>query len=205
MYVIHFLGDIHQPLHAEGILRGGNGVPVCFGKELDTDAAPPAAATADSCPAGGRTNLHSVWDTAIPRKIVGLLKPHGPTREEEKAAAALWANKLFAADTRLPVPGEAAPLAECTDISTPEVCSLAWAQESNSWICAYVMHKGLDWLEMNDLSGEYYEGAVPIVEGLIAKAGLRLAAWLEGIVAAISEEGEGGKAREQLKLGNLEL
>lgn len=44
-FVVHFAGDIHQPLHNSGKNRGGNGLIVQF----------------DSVP----TNLHSVWDDYI--------------------------------------------------------------------------------------------------------------------------------------------
>ena len=44
-FVLHFLGDIHQPLHTEALDRGGNGIKVCF----------------DS--ACSKENLHSTWDT----------------------------------------------------------------------------------------------------------------------------------------------
>jgi len=43
----HFVGDVHQPLHAGyGDDRGGNGVPACI-------------------PGRDRTNLHAVWDGYI--------------------------------------------------------------------------------------------------------------------------------------------
>jgi S1/P1 Nuclease len=29
-FIIHFVGDIHQPLHVEGVERGGNGINVTF-------------------------------------------------------------------------------------------------------------------------------------------------------------------------------
>jgi hypothetical protein len=45
-YVVHFIGDIHQPLHASNNDdRGGNEVPVTF--------------------LGHQTNLHAVWDSGI--------------------------------------------------------------------------------------------------------------------------------------------
>lgn len=31
-FIIHFLGDIHQPLHVEGLDRGGNDISVTFGR-----------------------------------------------------------------------------------------------------------------------------------------------------------------------------
>ena len=45
-YLVHFIGDVHQPLHASNNRdRGGNEVPVAF--------------------LGRQTNLHAVWDSGI--------------------------------------------------------------------------------------------------------------------------------------------
>jgi hypothetical protein len=55
-FLVHFVGDLHQPLHATGVARGGNEVPVnVFGS--DTCGADPARQT--PC------NLHSVWDVQL--------------------------------------------------------------------------------------------------------------------------------------------
>jgi hypothetical protein len=44
-FLVHFVGDLHQPFHALGVERGGNGIPVsAFGSPY---------------------NLHSVWDSAL--------------------------------------------------------------------------------------------------------------------------------------------
>jgi len=45
MFLIHAIGDIHQPLHATGRDKGGNQAPVKFD--------------------GKKCNLHSVWDTRM--------------------------------------------------------------------------------------------------------------------------------------------
>ena len=50
-WVVHFVGDVHQPLHVENLEVGGNLINVTFD--------------------GARTNLHAAWDTAIPQKLVG--------------------------------------------------------------------------------------------------------------------------------------
>ena len=47
-FLIHFLGDIHQPLHTEAEAKGGNQIEV----EFD----------------GKKENLHAVWDGWIPEK-----------------------------------------------------------------------------------------------------------------------------------------
>jgi len=55
-FVVHFVGDLHQPLHASGVAAGGNTIKVrVFGQE-DCSNDP-----ARSFPC----NLHSVWDTRL--------------------------------------------------------------------------------------------------------------------------------------------
>lgn len=46
------------------------------------------------------------------------------------------------------------------------------------------MKESVEWYENNDLSGEYYEGAAPIVEYLIGRAGERLGVYLNALVQA---------------------
>lgn len=55
-FVVHFIGDLHQPLHASGLAAGGNGIGVrAFGQEdCSTDPA-----RAFPC------NLHLVWDIRL--------------------------------------------------------------------------------------------------------------------------------------------
>jgi hypothetical protein len=55
-YVVHFIGDLHQPFHALGVGRGGNDVKVrVFGQaNCGNDPARPIAC-----------NLHSVWDSRL--------------------------------------------------------------------------------------------------------------------------------------------
>jgi S1/P1 Nuclease len=50
-FVVHLIGDIHQPFHAYGDDRGGNGISVTF----------LGSATCGSY----RCNLHGVWDDGI--------------------------------------------------------------------------------------------------------------------------------------------
>jgi hypothetical protein len=55
-FLVHFVGDLHQPYHALGFEAGGNGVLVSiFGRtECGNDAARPSPC-----------NLHSAWDSAL--------------------------------------------------------------------------------------------------------------------------------------------
>jgi nuclease S1 len=55
-FLVHLIGDLHQPFHALGVERGGNGIPVSvFGSS--------GCSYEDGTP--HPCNLHSVWDTAL--------------------------------------------------------------------------------------------------------------------------------------------
>ena len=71
-YLVHFIGDLHQPFHALGVGRGGNDVTVrVFGVSNCGPSTP--LGTAPSLPRGGNDparpplpcNLHSVWDRRL--------------------------------------------------------------------------------------------------------------------------------------------
>ncbi len=55
-YLVHFIGDLHQPFHALGVEQGGNGILVSvFGSDnCGNDPARPSPC-----------NLHSVWDSRL--------------------------------------------------------------------------------------------------------------------------------------------
>ncbi|KAJ6127664.1 hypothetical protein N7523_003276, partial [Penicillium sp. IBT 18751x] len=164
-FLMHFIGDVHQPLHVEAKLRGGNDLHVCF----DNHSAK-------------NTNLHSVWDTYIPHKMNGLKQK--PKHNEEKEPAVKWAEKLFQSQGLRPLQ------AECSDTKKPLRCSMIWAAETNGLNCDFVFEKGVEWLETHDLGGEYYNKAAPIVEAQILKAGIRLAVWLNALAADRASTGD---------------
>jgi len=57
-WVVHLIGDIHQPLHAANRGdRGGNQVQVSFFGERDN-------------PPYGSLNLHAVWDVHLPARLI---------------------------------------------------------------------------------------------------------------------------------------
>lgn len=161
-FLLHFIGDVHQPLHTEAEGRGGNEIEVLFGRK--------------------RTNLHAVWDSEIPGKHAGGGEGGGDDRDE-KASARAWAEMLYAAD------GDhvGSLVGECQDLERAGECSLEWADEANQWICDYVLKDDVAGVEGKDLSMEYYEGAVPVVDLLIGKAGRRLAAWVNALAANASD------------------
>ncbi|KAF9027594.1 phospholipase C/P1 nuclease [Hymenopellis radicata] len=64
-FLVHFLGDLHQPLHLTGRDRGGNGDKVLFG--------------------GRSTNLHSLWDSLLISKSLRTI-PQNYTKPLPSAA-----------------------------------------------------------------------------------------------------------------------
>jgi hypothetical protein len=86
-FLIHFVGDIHQPQHcADNHDNGGNKVPMMAGPK--------------------KTNLHAVWDTAVvnaigtdPAAIAAMLSPKITPEIAAQWSASLpeqWANEGFA-------------------------------------------------------------------------------------------------------------
>ena len=68
-FLVHFVGDLHQPFHALGVERGGNGIPVSA--------------------FGSPSNLHSVWDSALIAHR-GLDDPHYLAALEDEIARNRW-------------------------------------------------------------------------------------------------------------------
>lgn len=162
-FVVHFAGDIHQPLHTEDLLRGGNQLPVLWN--------------------GATTNLHHVWDSSIIEQRLGGGGMPAVARWTDQLHMALLA-ELQGFD------GEGVDVGRnltrddrnCLDVATALDCVLEWAQETNRWMCDYVLPKTYpEGLRGEELSGKYYHGAVPIIDQLVAQAGWRLAGWLNAI------------------------
>ncbi|KAH8724776.1 S1/P1 nuclease-domain-containing protein [Phaeosphaeriaceae sp. PMI808] len=154
-WVIHFVGDIHQPLHVENIAVGGNQINVTFN--------------------GAKTNLHSIWDTAIPEKGVGKFS---------QATALAWGQDLTKEIKSGAYKVESSTWLEGLEANDAINSSLIWAREANQYVCSTVLPNGPDAVFAKELSGAYYESAIPVVKKQIARAGYRLAAWLDAVVEA---------------------
>ncbi|KAI9649836.1 hypothetical protein NHQ30_002418 [Ciborinia camelliae] len=128
---------------------------------------------------GKPTNLHSVWDTAIPEKLIGGYS---------MADAQEWANVLTTAIQSGIYQHQAQSWLDGMDIRDPLTTALGWARDSNAFVCTTVMPDGAEALQGKELSGEYYDGCVPVIQLQVARAGYRLAAWLDMIVRGIRTE-----------------
>ncbi|KAF5361625.1 hypothetical protein D9758_007376 [Tetrapyrgos nigripes] len=164
----HFIGDLHQPLHVEAEAVGGNDIDV-------------------TC-SGSSTNLHSLWDSKLVEKLVD---------ENFSGSVTDWAGSLVDRIRSGNFTEESASWVECSSTTTPASrkrtvkedvkfflhpraitpleCPLEWAKDSNKLDCSFVF----TYDQFDDLcTSSYYNDAVPLIETQIAKAGYRLAAWL---------------------------
>jgi len=110
------------------------------------------------------TNLHAVWDTSIPEKLVGGYA---------LADAQRWATNLSQAILNGTYKAHAASWLLGIDLSDPVSSSMIWAKESNTYVCSTVMPNGAAALNGTELDGDYYTTAVPVVQLQIARAGYR--------------------------------
>ncbi|KAK8051998.1 hypothetical protein PG993_003383 [Apiospora rasikravindrae] len=154
--IIHFLGDIGQPLHNENLEKGGNGIPVEY--------------------SGDETNLHHVWDSEIPESVSG---------GSSMLSARSWAASLTKAIKSGTYESQAADWVSELSLTDAQNITLGWATESNAYVCSTVLEGGVSAVEDQDLSGDYTTTAQPIVSLQMAKQGYRLAKWLDAIASAV--------------------
>lgn len=166
-FLVHFLGDITQPLHDEAAERGANDVKVTFNGYSD--------------------NLHADWDTYIPQQKTG---------GGSLTYASTWANDIVSQINNGIYKSQAAGWISGDTVATGSVISTAtrWASDANTFVCSVVMPNGFEALQQGDLYPDYYNSVIDTVELQIAKGGYRLANWLNLIystkVAKRSEQVE---------------
>ncbi len=141
--ISHFVGDMHQPLHAaDNHDRGGIDVKVQVN--------------------GHASNLHHVWDTEVLENAVG----------KDEAAAEAVLRPLVQQHARTAAEGDLHD----------------WLMQSHALAQTYVYFKlpqspvcGVAG-PPQDISQAYLDGAAPIVREQLAKASIRLAAVLNGLL-----------------------
>ncbi|PNS14792.1 hypothetical protein CAC42_2021 [Sphaceloma murrayae] len=152
-FIVHFLGDVHQPLHNENYAIGGNDVDVTF--------------------AGASRNLHGIWDTQIPERIRGAAYSVAEAKE--------WATELVT-EVKSGSYSASAASWKTVNINDAKNQALKWSNEANDYVCTAVAPKGWTVLESGDLATNgYYKSVMPTIEIQIARAGVRLAAWLDAL------------------------
>ncbi|KAK6542035.1 hypothetical protein TWF694_007806 [Orbilia ellipsospora] len=159
-FIIHFLGDITQPLHTENLDVGGNDITVQWGEGSKS-----------------KTNLHAIWDRQIPETLAG-----GST----DAVAEKFAKAIVKDIESGIYKDQKDSWVSCDSITKGAACPKVWAADANSFVCTVVLPNGVDAVQGTDLSTEYYEKAAPIARQQLAKGGYRLGMWLNSIAAAVN-------------------
>ncbi|KAJ3362888.1 hypothetical protein GGF31_001313 [Allomyces arbusculus] len=178
-FLVHFVQDIHQPLHISGRERGGNDVQVVFNRH---DA-----------------NLHEVWDTLMLKKHMHDMfhgSEHAFARDVVKELGTTWKGDVLSW-VRCPLsmpgmkesrafvlqvdPGRSEDLSYITGVTTSRngaiktsrtgdpaplsvvLCPEFWAQQSDQLNCGTV------WQNLEeDLAGAYHDTNLPIARKAIA-------------------------------------
>ncbi|KAF9525760.1 S1/P1 nuclease [Crepidotus variabilis] len=200
-FLIHFIGDLHQPMHVTGRARGGNGIKVTFGgpnKESD---------------------LHQVWDNDILEKLISRT-PSNYTKPlpQVKVESALQGNKYdpfirrivwqgilstwqsdtvgwlgcgsstSSGDTDFISTQQDVMTAGVTiDPDTPFVCPHFWAQPIHQLNCDIAWIPDFDDKKIDELDTPAYFGKIEkqfVVEKLLAQGGIRLAGLLNFVFSS---------------------
>ncbi|KAJ7506518.1 S1/P1 nuclease-domain-containing protein [Mycena galericulata] len=176
-FLVHFVGDITQPLHDEAYEVGANDVDVTF--------------------MGYSDNLHADWDTYMPEQLIG---------SATLANAQSWADTLIKDIDSGSYASEAASWIAGDDVSDVITTATAWASDANAFVCTVVMPNGAAALTAEkDLYPTYYNSAIGTIELQIAKGGYRLANWLNSIYTTEVARKRNGHTMESRQLDESEL
>ena len=153
-FVVHFLGDVHQPLHCARLNdKGGNLIsPVYYNTNE-----------------GGVWDLHQIWDFGIIENHVSDVSEGGDRLLEEVKEGGRWADDV---DVWL----------ECSE-GFDVVRTSEWGQESLDYALAYayVNEAGEEFKNGMDVSEMYAEERWEVVKVRLLQGGARLPRILDDI------------------------
>ena len=173
-YIIHFFGDLHQPLHATSNNDlGGNCVPVSF-----FGAAPQEKNVAKESYA---PNLHGIWDTDILERFADGKTPQQFADEMSirfKARIPAWLRE------RVDVVAWAWESHQVAEESVygalPRKVAIETPLEVNA--CSDAEHISTRMLNLHEQIGADYQAAAEsVIQEQLTKAGIRLAAALNAV------------------------
>lgn len=157
-WVVHFVGDVHQPLHAEDDDdKGGNTVQLQF--------------------FGRGTNLHAVWDGGLLRHALNLVP--GPNYSFDHALVQADAMQLDASIS----PADRAAWSAIGGLPQLYTQTVAWAGESHR-LARDVAYARLDGRSQAAWSQRYQDVAWPVVRTRLQQGGVRLAAVLNELLGS---------------------
>ena len=169
-YLVHFVGDLHQPLHAiTNADNGGNCVPVKYFRH-ESLLNPLHPEREDFSP-----NLHQIWDTEIVERDMEISNPlryADELDEKFRAESAAWETAGIHVDTWA---WESHGRAETAVYNAfPEKIGIEPDMKLKS--CAENNHMGKRMFEKHLAVGETYQSnAAKVAETALAEAGVRLA------------------------------
>merc|ERR1719233_2136533 len=163
-FVVHFVGDIHQPLHVGWTTdKGGNTIKVHldFGHFHNTE------------------NLHAVWDDYL---IYWRMDANYSGNHT------LWADNTVRTINTGKFQGEYVDSWLDCPIDEDYPCTTAWAEESIGFACnnAYRFANGELVKSGNTLYDDYYERNIYVVENRLARAGFRMARLLNTLLDPVN-------------------
>jgi hypothetical protein len=151
-FAVHFVGDIHQPLHTAAEKSGGNDVAV--------DVFMRGLATCPTCGAAHTpTNLHVAWDSSLIQKTAWAWGAYVDRLE------AGWLATSPEAQAENPAVNPAAPDAEALR---------TWAEETHQQAHTVWYLRPAD----DVLDDRYLRDVLPVLDRQLGIAGLRLARFL---------------------------
>jgi hypothetical protein len=153
-FLVHFLGDIHQPLHCAERNNDGGGNAV----EVTWQNPPP-----------GTLNLHSVWDSELVKRNISL------AGKQNYNDYAVWVVQHLSAAER----NYATLNSETIEPGKPENV-IAWAESSHT-IARNVAYSKPAQPGVTTLDQAYFDAAVPKVQQQLRLGGVRLARILNEI------------------------
>ena len=174
-FIIHFVGDIHQPLHdTTNNDHGGNCVPVGFFGAEPQQRNPQSESYSP--------NLHGVWDSSIIGRMAGDKTVQQFAKEVEAAQAARISGWMTGTTNFDDWAWEGHELAESVTYGKlPHLIPVEKPVETPT--CADDNHVAARNLALHeDLEQPYQDAAAPVVEQQLAKAGSRLAALLNDVL-----------------------
>jgi hypothetical protein len=174
-FIVHFVGDIHQPLHATtNNDHGGNCVPVGF---FGTEPQLRNPQSESYSP-----NLHGVWDTSIVGKVVGDKTVQQFAKDLDTSNASQIPGWISGNANFDDWAWEGHELAESAVYGKlPHLIPAEKPVETLT--CADDNHVAARNLALHeDLEQPYQDASSPVVQQQIAKAGARLAALLNSVL-----------------------
>ncbi|KAJ3314516.1 hypothetical protein HDV04_006055 [Boothiomyces sp. JEL0838] len=156
-FLIHFFGDITQPLHNSYRDVGGNSDQVNYN--------------------GASTNLHHIWDTEMVQDRIS----------DNTNQATYISNLIKSIDSGAYKTVKASwvsshPFNAASSFGN-NLASIDYSKDSDVYDCSYTWVQ-FDANPSQDFSGSYYQGAAPIIDIQLAKGGYRLAQHLNAAFAS---------------------